>query len=514
LLDSDKNFQPPSRWWRLGFWGALSLYAAGFLIYSQTLAFAWDETFHLLAAQLILAGKRPYLDFCFPQSPLNAYWNAWWMRVLGQSWRVPQGFAALLTIGAVLLTADFFVRRFPAPSWRLAGGMAVGLAAGLNAMVFFYGPLGQAYGMCLFTLVVAFRISVRAVERSGVPLAMLAGFFAGAAAGSSLLAAAAIPALLAWILIYNRAGSRWLKPAAFALGTAIAFVPVFRLFALGPRETWFNLVQYHVYFRKLYWPDTTTSHDLEILSSWIDSGQALLLGLLALFGWLYVARRSGWPRPLKAEFYLCGWLAIALSAEAGRAHPTFPQYFVSIVPFLAILAGVGLYAIASRVLEPERPLWPVLLLSALFAMGLGTGLYHRSEEGAWWGRYQAMANKIDQVTPRNAPVYANEPIYFLTRRIPPPGFELYYSHKVNLPAAERARLHILTEAEVKRQVQSGFFATAFSCDDDEIDSYGLQTLYNRRADIGDCAIFWDLKAGAHRSLTVAAPNGSHTEPRP
>ena len=80
--------------------------------------------------------------------------------------------------------------------------------------------------------------------------------------------------------------------------------------------------------------------------------------------------------------------------------------------------------------------------------------------------------------------------------MPPPGFELYYSHKVNLPPAERARLHIITEAEVKRQVQSGSFATAFSCDDDEIDDFGLKSLYNRRADIGDCAIFWDLKAGA------------------
>ena len=163
-----------------------------------------------------------------------------------------------------------------------------------------------------------------------------------------------------------------MKLVAFAIGTAIAFVPVFRLFSLGPRQTWFNVVQYHVFFRKLYWPETTR-HDLEILTSWIDSGQALMLGLLALFGLLYVARRSRWPRALKAEFYLCAWLALALSAEAGRAHPTFPQYFVFIVPFVAILAGVGLYAIGSRVLEPDRPLWPVLLVTALFVFGTRRG---------------------------------------------------------------------------------------------------------------------------------------------
>ena len=33
------------------------------LVYSQTLSFTWDEGFHLLAAQLILHGKRHYLDF-------------------------------------------------------------------------------------------------------------------------------------------------------------------------------------------------------------------------------------------------------------------------------------------------------------------------------------------------------------------------------------------------------------------------------------------------------------------
>jgi hypothetical protein len=97
------------------------------------------------------------------------------------------------------------------------------------------------------------------------------------------------------------------------------------------------------------------------------------------------------------------------------------------------------------------------------------------------------------VTPPNAPLFANDPIYFLTRRTPPPGFELYYTHKVNLPPAEAALMHIVTEAEVKRQVQSGMFATAYSCDDDEIDDLGLKQMYRQHADLEDCTIFWDRK---------------------
>jgi len=272
------------------------------------------------------------------------------MRLLGQSWRVPHGLAALFTIGAILLTADFVYRRFPAGSWRLAAAIAAGLAAGLNAMVFEYGPLAQAYGICLLALAAAFRITVRAVDRRGPLLAALAGVFAGVAAGSSLLSAAAAPVLLVWMLFYNRAGRWWTKLIAYGIGTAVPLAPVFRLFWLGPRQTWFNVVQYHTFFRELYWPETTR-HDLEILTSWIDSGQALLLGLLAVFGLLYVVRRSDWPRALKAEFYLCAWLAAALSAWVGRAHPTFARYFVLTVPFVTILAVVGLYAVASACSE-------------------------------------------------------------------------------------------------------------------------------------------------------------------
>jgi hypothetical protein len=152
---------------------------------------------------------------------------------------------------------------------------------------------------------------------------------------------------------------------------------------------------------------------------------------------------------------------------------------------------VGLYAIASRVLEADRARWPVLLVLVLVALGLGKSLYERRDLN--WSVYERLANKVDQVTPRNAPLLANEPIYFLTKRTPPPGFELYYTHKVALPPAEAALMHIITEAEVKRQVQSGMFATAYSCDDDEIDDYGLEKLYTQHVDMEDCSIYWGLK---------------------
>ncbi len=486
------------------YWGALGLYAAVFLLYAETWAFAWDESFHLLAAQLILAGKRPYLDFCFPQAPLNAYWNAWWMGLFGPSWRVAHAAAAVLTIGGVLLTADFVARRFPAPGWRMAGAVTAGLMTGLNAMVFGYAPLAQAYGICLFSLAAAFRISVRAVARPGALLPALAGLFAGVAAGSSLLAAAAIPVLLAWMALYNREGTRWRKLAGFTAGAALPFAPVAWLYGQGPGVVWFNLVRYHLSFREVYWPQAAR-HDLKVLTSWTGSGQALLLGLLALFGLLYAWRTSQWPRAVKAEFHLCAWLAAALALEAALAHPTFPQYFLLTVPFLAILAVAGLYAATSRVRGLEPPWRPALLVAVLCAAGLASFLYDSREDDKWGG-YKKVAAAIDRVTPPGAAVFADEPIYFLTRRAPPSGFEFGYSHKIDLPAAERARLHVLTRAEVKQQVQAGRFASAYSCEDGDIRDYGLRNLYNRSVDVEDCTIFWDLRkapAGAPGRLASA-----------
>lgn len=468
----------------------LTLYAAIFVVYAETWAFTMDEGYHLLAAQLISAGKVPYLDFCFPQTPLNAYWNAGWLRLLGESWRVPHLMAALLTIAAVCLIASYVFHHFPIDHWKTVGAIAAALSVGLNDAVFVYGPL-QAYGMCLFGMAAAFRLAIRAVQRDGWLATASVGCCAGIAAASSLLSAAATPVLLVWMLWYNRAGSRWRKFVAFALGVAIPFAPVFWLFAQGPRQTWFNLFRYHAFYRTLYWPETT-QHDAEILTSWIDDGHALLLGLLALAGLLYVIRQSGWPRTLKAEYYLCAWLSAAIAAEVGRAHPTFSRYFLLTTPFLAILVVPGLYAIA-RAFSEGRPRWPVALFTMLLALGLGKTVYERHRDKESWADYEPIAAKIDQITPHNAPVLALEPLYFLTRRTPPSGYELSYTHLVELPPAEGALLHILNDDQVKKQVQEGKFATVYLCDEDDVEDYGVKGLYKQTVEMGGCWIFWDWK---------------------
>ena len=56
-----------------------------------------------------------------------------------------------------------------------------------------------------------------------------------------------------------------------------------RLFWLGPRQTWFNLFQYHLSFAACIGPSQRAALCPSSPHILIDNGQALLLGLLAVF---------------------------------------------------------------------------------------------------------------------------------------------------------------------------------------------------------------------------------------
>lgn len=495
----------PFSWYRnpvLVLASALFLLCAGLLIYSQTLAFALDEGFHLLAAQLINSGKTPYLDFCFPQTPLNAYWNAGWMRLFGDSWRLAHALAALLTSGAIILTAEFMFSQFPVPRWRLPSALMAACVVALSIEVVKFGAL-QAYGMGLFLVIASFRVSIATPDSKGVVQALLAGLVAGADAGCSLLTAPVAPVLLIWIFTYNRAGSRLQKSIAFVLGALVPFIPVFWLFARAPRRVFFNVVQYQLLYRRVNWGQATL-HDLDVLTSWLNSSQALIMGLLAIAGFFFT-RASNWDQHRKSELYLSAWLAAALTAYLSIAHPTFERYYLFAVPFFAILAPVGVYGLACRLWNPDRPRWPATALIALFCLSLAKGLFD-SRDSYTWADYEKIAQKVDQVTPPHASLWADEVIYFLTRRQPPPGLEFSYSHKLELPPDRAALFHIISERELEKRVKAGAFTTVATCaDDDKIDELGLPRLYAKKADVSDCEVFWGLHKRTNGRITSEVP---------
>lgn len=469
--------------------GAVSLLAAGLLTYSQTLAFAWDEGFHLLAAQSILHGKRPYADFLFSQTPLNAYWNAFWMGLFGDTWRTAHAVAALCTAASVMLMADCLFTRFPLPRWRTAAALAAVCVIGLNVLIVEFGTIGQAYGFCLLLLTAAFRAAILAPGRKGPLAAFAAGLFSGAAAASSLLTAPAAPVLLLWILRYNRTGRRAAKCAGFIAGVVAAFLPLLRLAAIAPRNVLFGVVEYNFLYRGVHWT-TASDHNLAVLLSWIDSSHALLLIFLAAAGLSFVVFRSGWTGAQRAEYYLCGWLVLALGAHIATARPTFGRYYLLVVPFAGMLAVAGLYWLAARLYAPDRPYPPLLVLAALLSFGQAKLLYE-ARDGFRWTDVETIARKVNEVTPPGRPIFADEPVYFVAGRTPPSGMELMDSHKLEFPADRAAAQHVVPGSEVARRIRAGEFATVESCEDDEgVPADGLDAVYAHKAEFDDCVVRW------------------------
>ncbi len=360
---------------------------------------------------------------------------------------------------------------------------------GLSTLVVQFGTIAQAYGICLFFSVAAFCMTCDAAERRGLLYAAAAGFCASAAACCSLLSAPAAPVLWLWMLMFDNTQRRIAKAAAFVAGAVIPVLPIVRLYLSGPRQVLFNLFQYHLVFRRVHWEDAT-HNDIDVLTSWIDSPQALLIGALAIVG-LIAVTRSRWPRAQKAPYWLCAALSVGLAFQEATAHPTFARYFVLVVPFASILAAGGLYVVATRMAAAPR--YAVAAVALLMSLGLARALF--DEVGDFhWPQFEKIAARVQEVTPPGAPVWADEHIYFLTHRPPPFGMEFAFGHKLTLPPEEAHLFHLVPLAEVQRQLLAKQYATAVSCEEEEgIDRLQLPTLYAMRTKFPECSVFYQLR---------------------
>lgn len=471
--------------------GLVFLLSAGLLVYSQTLAFAWDEGFHLLAAQLILRGMRPYLDFFHAQTPLYAYWNSLWMRIFRDTWRTAHVISSLCTAGALWLTGTYVLDRFDGgvwrKNWRLPLTLAVVLLTGMNSQIFEFGTIGQAYGLCLLAIVAAFRFAVANVKRDDARFAFGAGFCAGAAAASSLLTAPMGPVLLVWML--RAPGAKLKRTLAFIAGAFIPFLPLLRLFVMSPKVVFFGAVKFHLFYRTVDWSESG-KQNIDVATDWLESPHAMIMGLLVLFGLIFLARTDV-PSALRDELRLCIWLSTVEGIYLLYVRPTFPRYYLFIVPFLAIISVVGLYYAGTHIGRPHQPRWVMALLAVLMALGATKTLLSGKSDYRWkdWER---LAAKVNEVTRPDGVIYADEAIFFITRRQPPSGLEYADTHKLHLSNELESELHIFPKEELARREKAGVYDTIVTCeDDDKMVEQGLPTLYKQKVTIDDCAVFWD-----------------------
>lgn len=549
-------------------WSLLAAITGALIWYSQTDAFAWDEGFHLLTAQLIAHGKKPYLDFFFPQAPLNAYWNAFWMHWCGEGWRAPHLVAAVVTMASVALAADLVYRRFPMRAWRTACLVAAIAFIGANNQVINFGPIGQGYALALLLSVAGMRLVMRAATSGNLLFALFAGMCAVGGATSTLLAAPAAPVFLLWLLVFSGAGSRWLKAVAFALGGLVPLIPAYLLWRQGPEQVIFAIFKYHMFYREVDW-DGAIKHDISQFTSFYISVTAFLLGALAVAGFVMAvtetwrehagapsdrddrhqhpsnrilrfgqslaaaARRllplpaagswSGDPsavaRAFRAELYLCGIWPLAQAIHVFRAHPTFARYLIFCVPPMTVLAVRALIPVAGRLGRQDKPWWVVGPLAALLLLGGGKEVFDNHDD-MHWGQMDKLGAKVREYVPRNQALLADEQVYLTAPHDPPSGMESRDSHKLKLPPELARKLHVVFKEDVNLQMKQGkFFAVATCEDDDEIEDKDLPRLFAKEVDVDDCKLFWeptprdaqaDANEAALKARNVTGTSGSKT----
>jgi hypothetical protein len=465
---------------------------AAMLVFSQTYAWYGDEEFELLAGQLINAGRTPYRDFFHMHAPLYIYLNALWMRLAGEGWRAAHAFSAICSAGAAILLSSFWFDRMQERRWKVAAAVATAALFGLNFNVLLYGTIGQAYGICLLLSVAAFLLALRSVDRAGYAAAFATGLCAGGATASTLLAAPIGPILWIWMMTYNRTGSRLCKSLGFLSGAAIPFVPLALLAAKAPRQVWFSLIMFPLYHRGLSFRGEAR-WNFQVMTGWLGSPQGMLLALLVVVGLLFLFLRSDYDRRQRSPFYLCIWLAGGLAVYLAIPYPTFPQYFVLLLPYVSILATLGLYAVGTRISNSLAP-WPVLVaVIAVFVAGLAKSAYSRPKEyRARWPRIEAVAHELNRVTPRGAAILADDGIYFAAHRIPLRGLENSYGRLMRVSPELAKTLNVEPRATVLEWVAAGRFATISSCwpYDRRDDPLALYRLYPNHRTVKGCDLFW------------------------
>lgn len=483
----------------------LTLICIVLLVFSQTGAIHdGDEGLHLVAASLVHAGQRPFVDFFYWHEPLYLYVVSSWMAVAGASWRSVHVLSALLTAVAALLIGSYtpaYLRAMKAPAWW---GIVAASCFALNVLVLKWGTIGHNYALCLLMSVVAFRFAVSAVDRPGNSRAFLAGLSAGGAGATSPLVVFLVPVMLLWLVLANRAGARWAKAASFVVSAMVPFTPLMLLALAAPDETYFGLVEHHLTFR-VRTTDAAPVH-VETLSSWMTSPQALLLIVLAGTGTVAVGRAA--QTETRRDVCLCAALVLVLGVFASLAHPPArPPYFVVLTPFVAILASIGAFAIAQRI-NPPRGQLVASTVVALLAFGAARSIYRERLWSSEWKRIEAFAEEVNRVSAPGGSFYSSYPfVYFAARRLPPEGLENNWATRMTLSLDSFAQLEVMPEARLIERVRSGSFdATLLRRGDSRYESATMDRLYQESKLLDQYFVLhWDRREANSRATGESIP---------
>ena len=126
----------------------LGVFTVLIFVFAQTRpAYFGDEQIALLQAWLISNGKRPYLDFFCPYTPLYLYSLAGWMWLFGQTWRSAHAFSALLASATMVLTVTYVFSILRGHASRLRASALTACVIAINPLFLVFGSIAHYYSL-------------------------------------------------------------------------------------------------------------------------------------------------------------------------------------------------------------------------------------------------------------------------------------------------------------------------------------------------------------------------------
>lgn len=374
-----------------------------FFIFPESVLVGFDDRYIAPFGMRMLEGQGlPYVDAVSQRGPVLYWAVAAFQRIFG-----PFEWAALRWLA---LSASFVT---------MAGCFAVGvvvrkplagaMAAVVQAYVTTYGmsDLGGSLGIVGETVATPFSLLGLACtawaltreesERRSYAWLALGGVFEGLAGMSKQTSLAMIAPLFVWtaIVVWTRGRSIARSLSSLVAGWALPIVAVLSLYvgkgALGTFWYWF-----YTYNAKIYMHPYASKSKLGGILSFLDDQRFLTLAIalpLVVAIVAPLARAKSFSLRELGESYASRGLELTIAMLTAMAFVSaftpmrfWPHYFLTVVPFVSLLAGLALDAALGEISR-----WPSLLahgvvgclLVGLLAQGTTQRLASLHKNGRW-----------------------------------------------------------------------------------------------------------------------------------
>ncbi len=314
---------------------ALVVMACVFLLMGFHRLVDGDEGFYLLSAKLVAEGKKPYLDFFYPQMPALLYIYAAWFYLAGASWLSARLFTVVLAFAIGVMLFLYGKKR----SRNTALALLIVLLYTFSSFVFAWFVVAKTYAISTLFLFGSVLLFLSIYNANGLRLGVLflSGLLFGLSADIRLMFLGLGPIFFIGVLLVPIPPlHKILSLVAFGLGVLVALSPNVYFILIDQSSFLFNNLGFHSLrsdegmvgdlsqkFRVI----------LRLLGQRIPRGSMYSMqSLLLIISLVSLRRYMTGPRASFLKYFIGMFVVINLMPT-----PSDTQYFCALMPFIWLL---------------------------------------------------------------------------------------------------------------------------------------------------------------------------------